>query len=142
MTLRTARPADAPAIAVLATQLGYPSRPEQIEERLRDVLARPDGAVLVADEGGTVIGWGHVAGTHTIETEPFATILALVVDEGRRGLGTGAALVQALTEWAAAQGYRTLRVRSNVVRDRAHAFYERLGFSRLKTQHAFSRPLA
>ena len=35
----------------------------------------------------------------------------------------------------------TLRVRSNVVRERTHRFYERLGFARLKTQVAFARPL-
>ena len=54
--------------------------------------------------------------------------MALVVDESRRGLGIGAALVDAALDWAAGQGFDTLRVRSNVVRERTHAFYERLGF--------------
>ena len=142
MTLRSARLSDAPAIAVLATQLGYPSRTEEAEERLRDVLARPDAAVLVAeDEDGAVIGYGHVFGAHRVDANPFAEIGALVVDEGRRSRGTGAALVAALEAWAAERGYRELRVRSNVVRDRAHAFYERLGFGRVKRQQVFARAI-
>jgi GNAT superfamily N-acetyltransferase len=139
MTIRPARISDAAAIAGLATQLGYPSRPEETERRLRDVTSRPENVVLVADVDGAVVGWIHAAGSHTVETEPFAVILALVVDETRRSGGIGAALVEAAVEWAGQQGFATLRVRSNVIRERAHAFYERLGFARLKSQVTFSR---
>ncbi|HEX9943094.1 MAG TPA: GNAT family N-acetyltransferase [Thermoanaerobaculia bacterium] len=142
MTIRPARLDDAPAIAVLTAQLGYPNLPEETESRLRDVLDRPDGAVLVAEEEGAVAGWLYVFGIHSIETEPFALIAGLVVDETRRSRGIGAALVGAATDWAAEHGYRTLRVRSNVVRERAHDFYERLGFSRAKNQVVFVRPTA
>jgi len=142
MTLRPARPSDAATIALLATQLGYPTSAEQAEARLRDVLDLPGGAVLVAeDDDGAVIGWIHVFGAHRVEVEPFAEIAALVVDETRRGRGTGAALVEAAVEWAGRHGFRNLRVRSNVVRERTHAFYERLGFARLKQQVVFVKPV-
>lgn len=142
MTIRPARPADAPAIADLATQLGYPTRPEEAEPRLRDVTSRPENAVLVAEVEGAVAGWLHVAGSHSVESEPFAEILGLVVDETHRGGGIGAALVEAADGWAARHGFRTLRVRSNVVRERTHAFYERLGFARTKSQVVFARSAA
>jgi len=32
-------------------------------------------------------------------------------------------------------------VRSNVVRERTHRFYERLGFERIKSQVVFARPV-
>jgi GNAT superfamily N-acetyltransferase len=64
-----------------------------------------------------------------------------VVDEARRGGGLGAKLVAAADEWAAGHGFRTLRVRSNVVRERTHRFYERLGFARIKSQVVFARPV-
>jgi GNAT superfamily N-acetyltransferase len=64
-----------------------------------------------------------------------------VVDETRRSRGTGAALVEAAVEWAGRHGFRNLRVRSNVVRERTHAFYERLGFTRLKQQVVFVKPV-
>jgi ribosomal protein S18 acetylase RimI-like enzyme len=139
MTIRYAVLDDAPAIAALATQLGYPSQSEETEARLLDVLERPDNAVLVAEEEGFVVGWLQVVGTHYIDSEPFALITGLVVAETLRSRGIGAALVEAAVEWAAGHGYRTIRVRSNVVRERAHAFYERLGFSRVKNQVVFVR---
>ena len=141
MIIRPARISDAAAIAGLATQLGYPTRPEEAEPRLRDVTSQPENAILVADWDGAVVGWIHVAGSHHVETESFAAILALVVDEARRSGGIGAALVEAASEWGAQQGFRTLRVRSNVVRERTHAFYERLGFARIKSQVVFARPI-
>jgi GNAT superfamily N-acetyltransferase len=139
MIMRPARLSDAASIAGLSTQLGYPSRPEETEGRLRDVLDRPDGAVLVAEEEGTVVGWLQVVGSHTIDSEPCALIAGLVVDEARRNRGIGAALVEAAVEWAAGHGYGAIRVRSNVIRERAHAFYERLGFSPVKNQVVLTR---
>jgi len=142
MTIRRARPEDAAAIAALATQLGYPNSPEETLTRLRDVLAQPYSEVLVAsDVDGTVIGYGHVFGAHRVDSDPFAEIGALVVDETRRSRGTGAALVTAMEVWAIEHGYRELRVRSNVVRERAHAFYDRLGFGRVKQQQIFARAI-
>jgi GNAT superfamily N-acetyltransferase len=139
--IRSAEPSDAAAIAGLATQLGYPTTPEEAASRLRDVASRPENAVLVAEAEGAVAGWIHVAGSHHVETTAFAEILALVVDESRRSGGLGAGLVEAAADWAARHGFRTLRVRSNVVRERTHAFYERLGFARTKSQVVFARPV-
>ena len=142
MNVRSARPEDAPVIADLATQLGYPNTPEEAAARLRDVLAQPEGAVLVAEDvDGAVIGYGHVFGAHRVDTDPFAEIGALVVDQNRRSRGTGAVLVEAMAAWAREHGFRALRVRSNVIRGRAHAFYDRLGFERVKVQQVFARTL-
>jgi predicted N-acetyltransferase YhbS len=143
VTIRTARPEDAATIAALATQLGYPNTTEEAATRLQNVLAQPGSTVLVAvDEDDTVIGYGHVFGAHRVDANPFAEIGALVVDETRRSRGTGAALVAAMEAWAIGQGYREMRVRSNVVRERAHAFYDRLGFGRVKRQQIFARPIS
>jgi GNAT superfamily N-acetyltransferase len=142
MTIRSARFEDAPAIAVLATQLGYPTSAEQAEVRLHDVLNRPDGAVLVAEgEDGTAVGWIQVAGAYRVANDPYAEIVAMVVDESHRSQGIGAELVETAIDWAGRNGFGTVRVRSNVVRERTHAFYERLGFRRTKTQVVFVRPI-
>jgi GNAT superfamily N-acetyltransferase len=142
MTIRPARLSDAAIIAELATQLGYPTRPEEAEPRLRDVTSRPENAILVAESEGMVMGWIHVAASHHVETECFAAILALVVDQEHRSGGIGALLVEAAEDWGAKNGFATLRVRSNVVRERTHAFYERLGFERVKSQVVFARPIS
>ena len=89
MKLRPARLADSSTLAELTTQLGYPTRPQETEERLRDLASQPENAVLVAEDEAAVIGWIHVAGSHSLEMEPCAVILGLVIDESRRGQGTG-----------------------------------------------------
>jgi GNAT superfamily N-acetyltransferase len=141
MTIRPATPADVPKLADLTTQLGYPSSPEEVEARLRDLASRPEDAVLVAEVDGAAVGWIHVSALYSLEMDPCAQIQGLVVDDSRRGGGIGAALVEAAAEWAAGHGFRTLRVRSNVIRERTHAFYERLGFARTKSQIVFVRPV-
>jgi GNAT superfamily N-acetyltransferase len=141
MTIRRATPADVPQLADLTTQLGYPSSPEEVEARLRDLASRPEDAVLVAEEDGEAVGWIHVSALYSLEMDPCAQIQGLVVDASRRGGGIGAALVEAASAWAAGHGFRTLRVRSNVIRERTHAFYERLGFARTKSQVVLVRPL-
>ena len=141
MKIRPARLEDAPAIAALGTQLGYPMSPEQAETRLRDLSGREGHTVLVAEEEGKVIGWAHVAAMYQVVNDPFAELLALVVDQSHRSQGTGAFLVEAVSDWAARNGFGTLRVRCNVVRERTHRFYDRLGFERTKSQVVFARPV-
>lgn len=136
--IREAAASDAAALAALSTQLGYPAKPEEAAERLSALGA---GALLVAEEDGAVLGWIHVCGIRFFQSPPFAEIGGLVVDEAARGKGVGRLLVQAAVRWAAEQGYGKLRVRSNVVREDAHRFYEREGFRRVKTQAVFDLKL-
>lgn len=139
MIVREATAADAAALAALSTQLGYPAQPGEAAERL--AALGPEGAVLVAEADGAVLGWIHVCGIRFFQSPPFAEVGGLVVDETARGKGVGKLLVEAGARWAAERGYRKLRVRSNVVREDAHRFYERVGFRRVKTQAVFDRGL-
>ena len=139
--IRPATQADAGAIAMLSGELGYPGSPEQIGGRLRRLLASERDVVLVAEETGAVIGWIHGADQQLLESEERCEILGLVVALGARGRGVGRALVGAAEAWAAARGLSTIAVRSNVAREGSHPFYERLGYARVKTQHAYRKRL-
>lgn len=142
MKIREARFSDAQVLAALSGQLGYPMQPEEAEDRLRMLQISETDAVLVAEsKEGKVIGWIHLCGALRFETGPYAEIAGLVVDEAWRSQGAGAALVEAGADWAAGRGYQTFKVRSNVIRERAHIFYERLGFTRSKTQVVLVRRL-
>jgi GNAT superfamily N-acetyltransferase len=139
IAVRTARAEDAAAIARLATQLGYPSTVEQAAERLASLADTDAARVLLAESGGRSAGWLHVAEIRTLESEPYAEIVGLVVDASERSSGIGAVLVQAAIAWAAERGLAEIRVRSNIVRELAHRFYERQGFEVTKTQKVFRR---
>jgi GNAT superfamily N-acetyltransferase len=64
-----------------------------------------------------------------------------VVDARERGRGVGRRLVAAVEEWARARGLEQIAVRSNVTREESHPFYEHLGYTRVKTQHAYRKRL-
>jgi GNAT superfamily N-acetyltransferase len=140
--IRRAKRADAPQIAVLAGQLGYPATTPEMRKRLWGIQPASLHAVFVADapEDG-VIGWVHVSKQPLLEGEIRAEVNGLVVAEGQRSFGAGARLLAAAEEWARKHGCKSMSVRSNVIRERAHKFYERNGYEHYKTQKSFRKPL-
>jgi GNAT superfamily N-acetyltransferase len=142
VTVRTARLEDAPRLAELSAALGYPVSAEVMAGRLKAVLAQSSGVVLLAElSSGLVIGWIHGVEQELLESDRRCEIVGLVVDGEYRGGGTGRRLVLATEEWARARGLGQMAVRSNVVRLESHPFYERLGYRRVKTQHAYRKAL-
>jgi GNAT superfamily N-acetyltransferase len=131
---------DVERVADLLTQLGYPTTGSSVAARFARIDAEQN-ALLVADESGTARAWIHFAVHAYLESDDTAEIVGLVVADGHRSRGIGTSLVDAAESWAAGKGCRALRVRSRIVRERAHAFYERAGFERIKTQHCFEKPL-
>ena len=82
-----------------------------------------DGTVLVAQEGGEVVG---VAVLRLGGGE--AEILALVTEPNHRHHGVGARLVAEMTRRARVAGCRLLRVRLPRADDATHTFFRALGF--------------
>lgn len=136
--LRTATPADAAALAPLFAQLGYPTRVDVIEARLRSLDA--NATVIVAVEEANVLGFIAIAARPDF-VEERAVVEGLVVEEASRNAKVGAQLLRAAEAWAATTGATAMLVRSNVVREDAHRFYEREGYRRRKTQHVFEKSL-
>jgi len=140
--IRPATPADAERLAALSRELGYPVTVEEMSNRLADLLSRGGDVVLVAEaEAGRVVGWVHGSEQRLLESARRCELLGLVVDAGERGRGVGRRLVSAVEEWARSRGLEQMAVRSNVTRTESHRFYERLGYTRVKTQHAYRKHL-
>jgi len=141
-SIRLATPCDAETLAVLAGQLGYTSSPEQVRQRLEQIVQDPDNVVLVAEgEDGQVIGWVQVYRRELLIDDRHAELGGLVVAEGRRGQRVGQLLMEEVECWARARGCTAVYVRSNVIRERAHRFYERIGYEVIKTQRALRKSL-
>jgi N-acetylglutamate synthase-like GNAT family acetyltransferase len=141
VTIRDAALADAARIAELSTQLGYPSTTEQALVRLRSLPQDGTHAVYVAENEHGVVGWVHVYEHLPVCHDRVAEVTGLVVDAGCRGTGVGKRLMEAAENWTRARGLDTVVLRSNVIREPAHKFYENVGYSRIKTQHAFRKVL-
>lgn len=141
--VRNAKRSDVAQIARLCGELGYPATAAQIAARLRRLTPAARHAVFVAEsmDGAGVVGWLHVSVSNLLESDVRAEVNGLIVAEGQRSAGAGAKLLQAAEKWARKRNCRGVNVRSNVIRERAHKFYEREGYEHYKTQKAFRKPL-
>jgi GNAT superfamily N-acetyltransferase len=134
--------ADASPVADLTTQLGYPATAEETAARFSALEARPaEHAVLVADNGARAVGWVHVELVTSLASGLTANIGGLVIDEGHRSSGIGSDLLAAAEGWARERGAGAMVVRSRIARERAHRFYEREGYTLVKTSHIFEKRL-
>lgn len=139
LEIRLARLDDAEGIATLMIQLGYEVPAAKIAQRLHRLEERR--AIFVATHGDRVVGWAAAC-----TDEPFvegfgAQLEGLVVDEAVRSRGIGAQLIAAAEAWARDRGCPEIRVQSNVVRQRAHAFYKRHGYTTIKSQYNLRKTL-
>jgi GNAT superfamily N-acetyltransferase len=142
LKIRRAKSSDALRLTELSGQLGYPATTAQLKQRLRGIQPASLHTVFVAESSKDgVVGWLHVSKQHLLESENRAEVNGLVVAEGQRSLGAGACLLAAAEDWARKHGCKSMSVRSNVIRERAHKFYERNGYEHYKTQKSFRKPL-
>lgn len=140
--IRPAEPRDHAGMAELAGQLGYKAAAEDIARRLESMRDSAERAVFVAElPGGELAGWIGMFVYRAIEIDARVEISGLVVDENRRSNGVGLRLLERAEQWAREKGCKAVGLRSNVIRDRAHAFYERNGYEHFKTQKAFRKSL-
>jgi GNAT superfamily N-acetyltransferase len=138
-TVRLLEAVDADAVSALLPDLGYTVSTDDVAARLARLRDWPDQEAFVAEAGGHVVGLCHVQGVRMLISDGYAEIQALVVSEALQGQGLGKQLLAQASAWASARGYGRVRLRSNVVREGAHAFYEHLGFEKSKASYAFER---
>jgi GNAT superfamily N-acetyltransferase len=137
--IRPMRIDDAEEVARLCGELGYPASASDVRTRLCSLLSGDTLCLLVAEIDLAVVGWIHVERRLVIESEPWAEVEGLVVTESARGQGVGRTLLAAGERWARERGIALVRLRSNVVRTDAHAFYRRRGYETFKTQLNFRK---
>jgi len=140
--IRLARPADYPRMAELAGQLGYQSTADDVARRLAGLITTGEHVVFVAQLGdGTIAGWIGAFVYRCVEADARVEISGLVVHERFRSQAVGRFLLDRAEAWAREKGFSTTSLRSNVIRERAHAFYERQGYEHTKTQKSFRKKL-
>lgn len=140
--IRSARAEDCGWLAELAGQLGYPSTAAETAKRLAGMEGSRECAGFVAEVRSEVVGWIGVFIYRCMEADARAEINGFIVEERVRSQGIGSKLLARAEEWARQRGCATIGLKSNVIRERAHKFYERLGYKAVKTQKAFRKELS
>jgi GNAT superfamily N-acetyltransferase len=129
-TVRPASPEDAPGVAALLIELGYPGDSvEQVRERLARWTRAGNAEVLVAEYQARLAGAVAVAAIPHFEHDGnWGRIVALVVAEGNRGRGIGRLLVESAEQAALGLGCVSMELTSARRRPEAHPFYRALGY--------------
>ncbi len=143
ITIRAPRDGDESRLADLCEEMGYTCRASEVAVRLRALAQHDDHGVLVAvDSGDAAIGFAHVHLSRRLMVDTFAELGGLVVNAQHRGKRIGEKLLVEAERWGAEQGVDVFRVRSNAIRDRAHRFYLRAGYTQSKTSYVFEKRLS
>lgn len=131
--VREAEPRDFEAVSALLEELGRPKVLGTAQEsdhrgRYLQWIQAPNGFGFVAEDDQQVIGFIDLDLIPRLNfLAPLAWVHDLVVTEGARSGGAGAALLGRAEEVARTQGSFALGLVSANWRTRAHAFYERQG---------------
>lgn len=127
LVIRPAVPADADALWPLVGEFAVSFTPDRaaFERTLPELLSRTDTLVVVAEVGGAVVGY-LLASVHStfFANAPVAWVEEVMVDDGSRRAGAGAALMAAAEGWAADSGAAYISLASR----RAGEFYLALGY--------------
>ena len=134
--VRPAADADLPAVLALYAQPDLDNGRVLPLDEARAILARfaayPDYTLYVAEHGDKIVGTfalllmdniGHL-GT------PSAIVEDVAVAPEFQGAGIGRVMMDRAREVSRSKGAYKLMLSSNAKRERAHAFYESLGFER------------
>ena len=129
LVIRDARPTDAPAVAVLLGQLGYPVSAGAVGQRVHRLQASEADRVVVAELDPDVVGLASLHTSLALEfDEPAAKLSAIVVHKRYRRRGVGAALIAEMEAEARRRGCCLIFLTTAERRDDAHVFYRRVGF--------------
>lgn len=97
-----------------------------------EILADPDQRLLLAEDGGRLVGSAHLMVLRHLGRglSRSAVLEGVVVDPQHRRSGVGAGLMRAAASAAREAGCYKLTLTSNLARAGAHRFYSRLGWKR------------
>jgi GNAT superfamily N-acetyltransferase len=137
-------PATRPDLAVLADLMTkspllqrYGVTQQSARTSLLDARRRRD-MLLVARERGEVLGFAWVVATRALDRAAYLRLL--LVAEGRRSRGVGAALLAAAEQRARTKGCRHMLLLVTASNRRARAFYTHAGYRYVGNLPDFARP--
>ncbi len=133
--IREIKTEDVDYLYPLCEQLGYPVPQEDLNTNLKSIIDKPDYIIYVAVlPEGKVIGCVQAHINRMFYSDIMIEVNGLVVDKKFRGQGIGEELLRQVEVFGKEKGCRYVNLRANAIRERAHKFYEKLGFQNIKKQ--------
>lgn len=131
LKIREGKLSDASDLAALISELGYETTSAEMESRLISILKDPRYKTFVAQIEGKICGMlGTVSASSYLHNDLSGRIIALVVSTASRQHGIGARLIAAAEKNFIQRGITRVTVTTRFEREKAHQFYEKLGYAR------------
>jgi len=128
--IRDAAVEDAPSVAELLGDLGYPATIELVQEKIRKLGQRKHDRILVAEKSGIVVG---VLSLHIMpllhHKGNLCRISAFIVSSEYRRQYIGQRLLEMAEVYAKANKCFRIEITSNEKRIDAHTFYTACGYA-------------
>jgi ribosomal protein S18 acetylase RimI-like enzyme len=105
---------------------------ERFKEFIAGHIASDASCVLVADQGGEVVGYCLATLAKyppVLEKRDYGTVFDLAVTKRCRRTGIGERLYQAVQAWFAERGVHRVEIRVVVANEVSSAFWRKMGFS-------------
>src|SRR5207248_5108432 len=129
--IRDGKLSDAADLATLICQLGYETTTAEMESRLISILKDPRYKTLVALNDDKICGMlGTVSASSYLHNDSSGRIIALVVSRESRQRGIGTRLIAAAETNFIQRGITRVTVTTRFEREKAHQFYEKVGYAR------------
>lgn len=123
----------------LIEQLGYQVSSEDLKQSIVILSHTTHDWIYVALIDHQPVGLMHLKRQFQIHTPIRLEVIALVVDQKVRSSGVGRRLLQKADAVAKQLELPEIVLHSSQKREKAHAFYEKYGYTRSKTSYWFSR---
>jgi GNAT superfamily N-acetyltransferase len=134
--IREAEEKDLPSILGLYSGIENDKRSildiDSAKRQLKIIKSYPNYSIYVAEKDGIIIGTFELLIMHNLahSGKPSAIVEDIVVDEEHRSKGLGREMMNYAMEISKKFGCYKLMLSSNINRERAHKFYDNLGFER------------
>jgi L-amino acid N-acyltransferase YncA len=142
ITVRVATEKDVPATAeiynyeVLHGTATFDIEAKSLQERLQwfRETQKPPHCVIVADNRGTVVGWGCLHPFHTRAAYRLTTEDSVYIHQDRRGEGIGILILERLIELARLGGFHSIMAGMSEGNEASVRLHQRFGFELVGVQ--------
>lgn len=138
-TIRPATTKDASSLVAVIAAMDYQATAPEVEARLKNILSHPDHLLVVAETNNQVVGFCHGYIRSLIEVPEAVEIGGLSVLPNWQNQGIAKQLIGRIEAWAISQKVSRIVLSSNIIRTKAHGFYEHIGYKKVKQQYSFEK---
>ena len=143
--IRKATKTDYPAAAALAVKMWEDADSRELTREWEEADATGEGAVLIAEEGGTIVGFAQCALRHDYvegtRSSPVGYLEGVYVEETCRRRGYAAQLLSACQAWAKEKGCREFASDCELTNTDSLNFHLAMGFSEANRIICFTKNL-